>query len=171
MSTERSDQAYQSYIEALQKFDYFIVGVSIALVGYLGAALRPIGLGWNPATIELAAIASMLLSAVAGLKRIEANVSLLGASQKRLYEQEAAGALKSAALQGGPALNKGTGEFLSPGDLLAKAQYHEVGAEVVAKHVGRLERWSGRWYRARDLFLVLGLALLVLARLLAAYAS
>jgi hypothetical protein len=79
--------------------------------------------------MELASLLCLLLSAIAGLKRIETNVTLLGAMQKRLYQEEAAGSLTSAAMAGGPALNKSTGQVMWPGNLLSRAQYHKAGAE------------------------------------------
>jgi hypothetical protein len=169
MSTERSDRAYAAYVEALQKFDYFVVGVSLALVAYLGATLRAIPLGWNAPAIELAAIVSFLLSAIAGLKRVEAIVTLLGAMQKRLYEEEAAGALTKAAASGGPALNESTGQVMGAAALMFQAQYHRAGVGVITKHQESIGARSGFWYRSRDFFLVLGLALLVFARIIAAY--
>ena len=170
MSIERSDRIYLTYLEASQKFDYFVAGVGLALVGYLGARFEAVPIGWNPSTIELGAIAALLASAVAGLKRIETNVTLLGVMHKRLYEEEAAGALTGAAGGGGPGLNKATGEVLSLAELLYKAKYHEVGAEVIAETLRELARWSVFWYRARNTLLLLGLGLLVLGRIAIGYA-
>ncbi len=169
MGTERSDKAYAAYVEASQKFDYFVVGLSVALVGYLGAGFRAVPLGWNPPTVELAAIAALLLSAIAGLKRIESNVTLLGTSQRRLWEQEAAGGMKSAAMGGGPALNKGTGQVLGSAQLITEAYRHQIVAEVMTRQLEQIAQQCDRWYRVRNFLLVFGLALLVLARLLVAY--
>jgi len=164
VSTERSDRVYFSYLEASQRFDYFVVGASLALVGYLGSAYSPARLGWNSATIELAAIALLLFSAIAGLKRIETSLTLLAGMQRRLRAEETAGTMAGVATSGTPALNKATGEILWPADALEKAQRHKVGAEVIAKKLDSMPEWSGRWYRIRNLLLILGLALLVLAR-------
>jgi hypothetical protein len=166
MSTERSDQLYAHYLEAAQKFDYFVTGVSLALVGYLGQALHPANIGWNPATIELLSIVTLLGSAVSGLKRIETNVTLIGVSHRRLYEQEAAGSAASAALSGGAAINKSTGEVFSAAQLVYKARYYQVGAEVTKEKLDKLATESGRWYRVRNASLIVGLGLLILSRIL-----
>ena len=169
MSDNRSDKLFASYLEASQRFDYFVVGAAVALVGYLGARFAAVRLGWNPATIELASLGSLLAAVVCGLKRIETYVEVMKLNQKRLLEEESVGSLTSAAASGAPALNHSTGEILGPGQLMYKAEYHKVGVEVLSEMLDKEAKWSGYWYRARDFFLVLGLLLLVLARVAQAY--
>lgn len=120
MATERSDKIHDSYQESSEKFDYFIVGASFALLGYLGAQYRSTALGWNPSTIELASLITFLLSALAGLKRVEVNVMLLELTHRKLYEGEMAGAMVSGAASSGPALNEATGKVMSQSEMIRR---------------------------------------------------
>ncbi len=169
MSNERSDKIHDSYREASEKFDYFIVGASFALLGYLGSQYRPTPLGWNPSTVELASLVAFLLSALAGLKRIETNVQLLAITHRKLYEGESAGAMTAGAAAGGLALNESTGDVLLPQQMMQRAQHHKVAARALDKILEEEVNRSRRWYRIRDAFLVAGLLFLICARVVGAY--
>jgi hypothetical protein len=79
------------YREGLQRFEYFIVGVSLALCAYVGQTLHPEKLTFLSAyTIEVVSLALLILSAGVGLKRIQSlvqisrlNGQLLDAIEKR----------------------------------------------------------------------------------------
>jgi len=79
------------YREGLQRFEYFIVGFSLALCAYVGQTLHPEKLTFVSAyTIEVVSLALVILSAGVGLKRIESlgqlsrlNGQLLDAIEKR----------------------------------------------------------------------------------------
>ena len=79
------------YREGLQRFEYFIVGVSLALCAYVGHTLHPERLTFlSTYTIEVVSLALLILSAGVGLKRIESlvqtsrlNGQLLDAIEKR----------------------------------------------------------------------------------------
>jgi hypothetical protein len=146
-----------------------MVGVSLAMVGYLGARYIAAPLGWNPETIELAAIGSLLFSGISGLKRIETYLTFLSLMQQRLREEEAAGALTGLGSSGTPALNMATGEILLPTEALTRAQYHKAGAEVAEDKLNSIRQSVRFWYRVRNFLLMLGLALLILARVAVAY--
>ena len=74
--TAGSDALFGQYLEAQQKFDYFVTGVAIAMVGFLGARFEPTAIAFNPSTVELGAIAALMASAWAGLKGPRKNNSL-----------------------------------------------------------------------------------------------
>jgi hypothetical protein len=171
MSTERSDSIYVQYLGSVQKFDYFVAGVSLALMGFLGSRFQASRIGWNPATIELSSLLTLLVSAIAGLKRIESQFTLLAMMHRRLHEEEAAGSLAKASQAGGAALNESTGEILSYSQLVFGSQYHRIGAQVIKERLDKLANRSGEWYRVRNVTLILGVALLILARLSQAYVS
>jgi hypothetical protein len=65
------------YYRGLQHFEYFIVGVSLALCAYVGQTLHPEKLTFLSAyTIQVASLALLILSAGVGLKRIESLVQI-----------------------------------------------------------------------------------------------
>ena len=169
MATERSDRVYEWYFDATQKFDYFVTGISLAMVGYLGSTFTASPLGWNPSTIELASIASLLGSAIAGLKRAESSILMLAGTQKKLREHESAGAMAGIVSSGQAGLNTETGEFVTPEQAAKRLDRHKAGATIVAGHLDTAAKWAVRWYHARNFLLVLGLALLLLARIAVAY--
>jgi hypothetical protein len=90
-SDYRSLIEFRYYREGLQRFEYFIVGVSLALCAYVGQTLHPEKLTFLSAyTIEVVSLAMLILSAGVGLKRIESlgqisrlNGQLLDAIEKR----------------------------------------------------------------------------------------
>jgi hypothetical protein len=79
------------YYQGLQRFEYFIVGASLALCAYVGNTLHPEKLAFLSAyTMEVVSLALLILSAGVGLKRIESlvqisrlNGQLLDAIEKR----------------------------------------------------------------------------------------
>jgi hypothetical protein len=87
----RSLSEFGYYREGLQRFEYFIVAVSLALCAYVGQTLHPEKLTFLSAyTIEVFSLALVILSAGVGLKRIELllqigrlNGLLLDAIEKR----------------------------------------------------------------------------------------
>jgi hypothetical protein len=83
-----------AYREGLQRFDYFIVGVSLVLCAYNGFTLHPEKLtSLSPYTIELLSFALLIVSAGAGLKRIEALVQISGLNAQLLDAIEKRGAV------------------------------------------------------------------------------
>src|SRR5436190_17188205 len=65
------------YREGLQRFEYFVVGVSLALCAYVGQTLHPEKLRlFSAYTIEVVSLALLILSALIGLKRIESLIQL-----------------------------------------------------------------------------------------------
>jgi hypothetical protein len=87
----RSLTEFGYYREGLQRFEYFIVGFSLALCAYVAQTLHPEKLTFLSAyTIEVVSLALLILSAGVGLKRITSlgqisrlNGQLLDAIEKR----------------------------------------------------------------------------------------
>jgi hypothetical protein len=88
---------FTNYREGLQRLEYFIVGVSLAICAYGGYTLRPEKLTLLSAyTIEVASLALIILSAGVGLKRIESLVQLSLLNGQLLDAIEKRGAVMSA---------------------------------------------------------------------------
>lgn len=165
----RSVKVYGWWLEAATKYDYFIVGLALAIVGYWAKDFRPVPLGFNPSTAELLSMLAVLGSAYSGLKRIEAMSSTLIASHNWLDAGEGRAALMEVAYKGTPAINTGSGEVIDPGGAVE-------GAEKLKKRGDRADqeasRWSARakrWYRCRDALLIIGVCGFIASRLWAAY--
>jgi hypothetical protein len=76
-SDQRSLIEFANYREGLQRLEYFIIGVSLAICAYAGHTVHPGKLTPLSAyTIEVASLALLIVSAGIGLKRIESLVQL-----------------------------------------------------------------------------------------------
>jgi hypothetical protein len=85
------------YREGLQRFEYFIVGVSLALCAYVGQTLHPEKLTFLSAyTIEVVSLALLILSAGVGLKCIESLVQISRLNGQLLDAIEKRGAVMAA---------------------------------------------------------------------------
>jgi hypothetical protein len=85
------------YREGLQRFEYFIVGVSLALCAYVGQTLQPEKLTFLSAyTIEVVSLALLILSAGVGLKRIKSLVQISRLNGQLLDAIEKRGAVMAA---------------------------------------------------------------------------
>lgn len=162
---ERADWLYETWMEKVGKFDYFVAGADLALLGYLAPRLQLVrgSVGGKP-IVELLALAVILGSAVCALKRIEATNVLASLNHQRISRLESAGALMEVFGTGRPALNKRTGEIIDP--LVAGQQ---VGQEQKLAGAAELkfDHWSSgarSWYQWRDRLLIFGLALILVSR-------
>lgn len=169
MTTERSDAVWDAWRDSSDKFDYFVTGLALALVGYLGADLEPVRLGLNSATVEVASVLSFLGAAITGLLRIETNVSVLGATQRRVYLEEMAGSMTDAALKPGTHLNTATGEVMTAATASLRAQAATQAAGKVGEKLETEADRSEHLYTARTWLLSGGLVLLIVSRILPAY--
>lgn len=61
--------------EAAQRFEYFLLGISLALCAYIGQSVKPEKLGFSAYTVEILSIAVLIASIVAGFKRVEAMIA------------------------------------------------------------------------------------------------
>jgi len=169
MTTERSDRAYEWWLQETTRFDYFVLGACLATFGYLANAFQPIRLGVNPSTAELASILALLVAVFAGFKRIESSVVALKASHSHLYAQEATGSLLQVVQNPGGSLNLATGDILTQQDAMHRAmEKKQEAAHAEAVHA----KWATKakyWYRIRNVALLAGLVGLLAARIWRAY--
>ena len=63
-SVKRSLIAFEQYQKGAEKFDYFVLGVSLALCAYVGQTLKPERLGCSPYTLEVFGIALIIASII-----------------------------------------------------------------------------------------------------------
>ena len=109
MATERSDNIYHKWKESTEKFDYFMLGVLGALCAYLAQNYKPSQVGFNPGTLELLALLTLVLGAITGFRRIEATNLVALINHQCLYANERRGVMASV-IQSGPAINTQTGQ-------------------------------------------------------------
>lgn len=169
MTENGSNRAYEFWRDSAEKFNYFMAGLSTAVLGYLAPMLQPAKLGWNSTTLELVAMLTLVGAAFAAFKRIESTVHLQRVGVEKLKNLESVERL-STALQGGiPVADSDTGEVMNVekiGALLENRQTILEIARTVEKDIGKK---AERWYAVRYYLLMLGFLLLLSARVWKAY--
>ena len=162
---------FACYRENLQRFEFFLVGVSFALSAYVGLTLHPEKLTFLSAyTIELVALALLVISAALGLRRVES------LAQIRRWNGEL---LDSIEKRGAVMVSKPNSEGLivvqNPGRLLtmeAAAEWVTVLNEkipVVHHMIEKATMRADRLYRLRNRLLLIGLCGVILAKILTPY--
>jgi hypothetical protein len=169
MSTDRSDSVYRYWLEASQKFDYFVTGVCFALISYLAGTLKPGTIGLNSNTLLLVSILCLLGAAIAGLRRIEAHVTSLSLMHQRLYSEEKAGTLVSAASEGRSLINTKTGDVFGSDAAMLEALGVKKSIPNIEQNLNKWARLSMRRYKWRNRLLLVGLGGVILSRVVAGY--
>jgi hypothetical protein len=167
----RSVNEFGYYREGLQRFEFFLVGVSLALSAYIGLTLHPEKLRFlSPYTIELISLALFIVSAGMGLKRIESLVKVSRLNGELLDSIEKRGAVM---------VSKPNFEGLivieNPGRLLtmeAAADWVTVLNEKIPVVHHMIEKETTRaegLYKLRNRLLLIGFCGLVLSKILTPY--
>lgn len=147
MSSERSVTIYGSWLSAVQQFDYFMTGLALAMVGYIGANLDGSSLRLNGEGTIVVAGLLLLGSAAAGLQRIELGIEILLLNYRKLDALE-----RSKQVAGR--------DSRVAGNLRAFAGH-------ASKQLEKLADRSKIYYRVRNILLLSGFGLLLIARVTA----
>lgn len=168
MVTERSDKVFDNWRQATEKFDYFVVGVTGALCAYVSQTYKPAKLAVNPATLELCALVLLVLSVVAGFRRIERTiqVTLLNHRYLRASEEKGALTVKSSS---GALVNESTGEIIPPHQVSENIAFLSRMAPEIRDRIEKAGASAHRWYKTRNWLLFLGFSALVFAKVWSAY--
>ena len=167
----RSLIEFGHYREGLQRFEYVIVGVSVALCAYVAQTLHPEKLTFLSAyTIEVVSLALLILSAGVGLKRIESLVQISRLNGQLLDAIEKRGAVMAA-----KPYSEGVIFVKYPGRLLTSEEASNwvrglndkitVLHHMIEKETTRAETL----YKWRNRLLLIGFCGLVLSKVLAPY--
>jgi len=112
MPTQRSILAFEQGREGTQRFEYFLLGVSVALCTYIGQTLQPQRLAFSPYTVEVGALLLLIASVVVGFKRVEALILVAQLNHDVLHYGEMRGTLMQA--RGTTWINTESGDVYSP---------------------------------------------------------
>jgi hypothetical protein len=75
MAEEAHHLLFRHTREAAQRFEYFLLGISVALCAYIGQTIKPEKLGFSGYTLQVASLIVLIASVVAGFKRVEAMIA------------------------------------------------------------------------------------------------
>ncbi|QNE01255.1 hypothetical protein H6S61_02290 [Vibrio vulnificus] len=163
---DRSIEVFKEMSVSMQKFDYFVLGISIALFAYLGKDYSPVGLGINVGTVELIALTALFISIVFGYFRLKCDLTIKSLNFSVLSLGEKRGALTEALQTSTQKYNAETGDVINP---------HKARLEIdVIKKITdenlvlmKSKQDNSVWLlRFRDLFLAVGFLCLLITKYL-----
>lgn len=169
MAEDESSRAYELWRTSAEKFDYFMAGLSAAVLGYIAPTFEPTRLGWNPATLELAAMLAFVGAVLAAFKRIESTVHQQRVGVAKLEKMESVGRLSTALREGIPVADIDTTEFMDAKKIEALLANRKELFAISKKIEKRIVKKAVRWYSVRDYLLIMGFLLLLSARVWTAY--
>jgi hypothetical protein len=154
------DTLFQHTRESAQKFEYFLLGISLALLAYEGKTLSPQRLGLNAYTIEVTGLFLLVLSVIAGFKHIESMIAMSALNHDLLSAQTK----RSRLAKGDFMYESFTGKQLTE-DEREQASFQLRGVEdQLSKALDRTVSRSYRWNRVRMWLLIAALVVIILAR-------
>lgn len=97
MTSTRSDQVRTEARAALEKYDYYVLGVCAAACAYGVERWKPEVIGVNASTIHAGAIVLLFIAVVAAMCRLHWGIEQKFANSEQLYAQESQQALNDPA--------------------------------------------------------------------------
>jgi hypothetical protein len=168
--SERSVIAFEHAREAAQRFEYFILGVSVALCGYIGQTLKPQKLGLNPQTLEIGSLGLIIASVIIGFVRLDQGVRILKMNQTLLDLAEKRRKLVDA-LDGKPLRDAATGARFTPEDVSNMIPGYTTQIIAQERKMEAAKAIQITRFRWRNCLLGAGFLALMAAKVLAAYFS
>ena|SRR5205085_4555042 len=115
-------KAYDNYQQGSQRFEYFLLGLCVALAVYAGQTLRPQRFGLNSYIADIGAILLLIVCVALGLRRVEKIIAFHAANLRLLEFKERRAALAKFMLEGGSRINPQTSELWRPDDMKNRSQ-------------------------------------------------
>jgi hypothetical protein len=169
---KRSILAYESLREAEQRFEYFLLGVSVALCAFAGQTLQPEKLGWSAYTFEIISILLIVASVVAGVRRLMLGVVAKRLNQELLHLGETRGQLVSALSNPASAMrviNEQTGDVFTIDQARQQVLEIEKTIPVRQKQLADFDVKYRRYFRWRNWLLLIGFLGFFVAKVLSPY--
>ncbi|WP_442310252.1 hypothetical protein [Vibrio cholerae] len=164
--TVRSIEIFKEMSVSMQKFDYFVLGISIALFAYLGKDFAPAQFGLNVGTIELIALTALFISIAFGYFRIKSDLVIKYLNYSVLNLGEKRGALIEALQTPGQSFNAETGDLIDYQKAMLEVEVYKEIIEENSSIMNSKQDWSLWLSRFRDLFLSIGFVCLLLTKYL-----
>jgi hypothetical protein len=169
MSDNSVKSAWEVYREASQRFEYFILGVSVALVAYAGKTLEPEKLGLTPYTLEVAAVFLLIASVVLGFKRVEQIIHVHSANVRLISFQERRGSMAKAFFEGRDQIIPHTGELWKPADMKKEIEELDRVIPILDQQINETNSKLSTLYGWRNWLLVCGFLFFFFAKVLTPY--
>jgi hypothetical protein len=159
---------WEAYVHGTEKFDYFVTGAIGTFCAYLVQTLRIERLGLTPSTLELTALVALCISVVAGVKRIEGSLGYFWATGQFIKSKDEVKKYRET-LIGHEQEFVIDGHQVDRATVEARLQQHVDDCEGTDMEAKRLGSLAGKWYRIRNVAVVVGFVALIGAKLWKAY--
>lgn len=169
--TERSLDVYNRMKESQVKFDYFMIGLSSALFAYLGEKFSPQPLSFSSNTIELAALICLAVSVVAGLRRIEFDISHQMGNFISLDATERRTTTGKAIAFGAEVLNVDNQSYLTQENFKTHSENMSRKIELAENEMRKYGKRAAIAYSIRNWSLFSGFFLLALSKVVSSLCS
>jgi len=167
--TNGRPQAFEHYRDASQRFEYFVLGVSVALIAYAGQALIPRKIGVSAYTLEIIGILLIIVAVVISFKRLEKLIFGLQITVRLVDAQEHRALLAKVFIEGGNRHDLGRGELWKPGDMKQQIEEYDKIIPHYEKTIEEINVVAFRFYRWRNWLLICGFVTLFAGRILEPY--
>ena len=166
---QRSVTVFEYYRASEERFEYFLLGVSLALCAYVGQTIKPEKIGVTPYTLEVVSLVLLVCSVIIGFKRAEQVVLINLLNHQILHQRETRRAF-FLGFKGEPLQELGTGKVYRTQEEV-NAEVKGIDALIAQKgtELGTAKEKSMRYYRLRNRFLIVGFVGLLVARILEPY--
>ncbi|MCL1041962.1 hypothetical protein L2712_09960 [Shewanella marisflavi] len=158
---DRSFEAWKSWKQAQQKFDYYIVALGSALFAYLGASFKvEHSLNWAYC-LELLSLTSITVSILFGILRIQSDLSIQSIDYRKTYANEHLDIANKVITSNGRAIDGATGNFIPTEDAKKRQIDLTKFIESADNSLKTLGSSSERFFNIRNIALFLGFLLLL----------
>lgn len=168
-SEKRSLIVHENSRQSGDRFDEFVTALTVGLIAYQGQHTTITVFGVNEETGQLFGLGLPLVTALAGLARMESKVLLLQLNAKVLDARERAGAMMSAYQGATPIVhNSASGDLYERAKLPQHIEAAKKAADAYQAQYDKLEDRPYIAYKIRNALFLAGTAALAVAKLLPA---
>jgi len=168
MAEDPQDELRKAWLQAAQKFDYFMAGLSAAVTAYAAKTVTPAPIALSPGTLDLLGFFFFLVASVAAFKRIETFNAGLKVNYGKLDAEDRAASLEGALEQDLEVIVRGEGPR-SPEEVAKTAKGWRKAAASLDTTLDKLGRKAVTYYNLRNAALLCGVLALVASRIWASY--
>lgn len=169
--SSKSDQVFHNLKSSEQKFEYFMLGVSVALFAYIGEKYIPQKISFSQNTFELLALIFLVISIFAGFKRIEKNITSQTINFNKLHAGEKLSSLKKAMVVNQPQIGE-DGQIFNPQKAMVEIKHiEEVAMPKYIALTSEINKKAIWLYKTRNWGLVISFILLIVSKIVGAYLS
>ncbi len=165
MSETKSDRVHELWYNSARKFDYYITGLSVALVAYWGKLLSPTTNFVSRESLLALGLLVLLVSIYLGLRRMEKDIEATASNFRYLFLAEQAEVLESASAQSTLLHDVTQGSIQTPAQVKQRAGKFRSASKHAEDKTADLGRVSQKLYKWRNRALGFGLLLAIASRL------